>query len=429
MSFLGARENFAAIASSSSAAILDRLNLYYDDNTAVYTAEDYDLYTAGNIATDLDPRHIEKSLEDAEGTFAYVLYLKNTKEIIIGTDKMGFYPLYYTDDAREFIFGNFIPHIKHRLKKAEPNWDSWDELLNTGDVLGRKTTLKGVSRLRQGEKICFAGDVYSLKNFWGYEGTDFVDPQTYISLNNDLLSEGMEVLSANKMHKVLPLTGGHDSRRLAITASSLGVAVEAITQEAFTRGLLDVDMPVASLVVEKLGIKKHTKLPQPEKTNQCENMVYKDYWCGFESSYHTWAVNIAQKLEKNTLVYDGIIGDYTINNHGLQGIPEYLEGNSDIDKTVSLVVPTEKKYQLKGHLMSAPLEERIRTELEKFPQDCNQITLFKIFNHCRNNISQWYTPFLLKGISVGLPYAYLPFFLQSLSIKEKTRSDALIPEG
>lgn len=425
MSFLGAKQNFNAIAPSTSKASLDTLKLYYDDETIIQSTEEYDLYLVGNICTNLDQQQIEKSLENAEGTFAYVLFLKHKKETVIGTDKMGFFPLYYTDNEHNFIFANFIPHIKHRLKKAEPNWDTWDELLNTGDILGHKSTIKGVSRLRQGEKLSFIKDAYSIKTFWRYEGIDFVGPEDYINLNNDLMCESMEVLSANNAKKIFPLTGGHDSRRIAITAKSLGIDITAITQEVFNQDLLDEDTLIASLIAKELDIKEHIKLPQPDVKTQSEDMIYKDYWCGYESSQHAWAVNIAKNLKKNSLIYDGCIGDITINNHYFHEKTEYLDCYSDINKTTLLVAPTQRKYMLKNHLTTSSLQDRIRAELKKNPLDCNQITLFKIFNHARRNTSQWYTPFLLKGINVNLPYGYSPLFLQSLSLGIKYRLDAL----
>ena len=423
MSFLGASQNFNDIALSSFSAVLDTLNLYYDDETVVQSTEEYDLYIVGNICTSLNKKQIEKSLENAEGTFAYVLFLKQKKETVIGTDRMGFFPLYYTDNVQNFIFGNFIPHIKHRLKKAEPNWEAWDELLNTGDILGKKSTIKGICRLKQGKKISFTGNAYSIKTFWRYEGIDFVDPEDYINLNNDLMSESMEVLSANNAKKILPLTGGHDSRRIAITANSLGIDVEAITQEAFNRDLLDEDTLDAYLVAQELKLKKHRKLLQTDKKTHHEDMIYKDYWSGYESAQHAWAVNISRNLKINTLIYDGGLGDLTINNHYFHEKPEYLECYNNLDRTTSLIAPNQIKHSLRGQLTTSSLQDRIRNELEEFPLDCNQLTLFKIFNHCRRNTSQWHVSFLIKGINFGLPFGYFPLFHQSLSLDKKYRID------
>lgn len=396
-------------------------SFFYEDDVQIFETEDYKLFVIGNIVLDNSILSIEKALEAAKGTFCYVLMQRD--ELIVGTDVMGFYPLYYIDGP-SFSFANFIPHLKHRMKTPKINWDTWNELLNGGDIIGNKTTIKGVFRLGQGEKIRYKKEAVAINSFDVYAPALSTHCDDYIKENNELLTESIKILSNHSKKLTIPLTGGHDSRRIALTASNLNLNYSAITQETNVIGGYDVDSFVAAQLTDILDIKKHNILVMPDENSIKYHRALKDYWCGFESAQHEWATNISSTLEANSLIFDGIIGDVTINNHYFHSHPDLLANYKNINKVLSYITP-KPLFSIKPHLLENSIEQSLFDGLAKFDNDPNQLTLFKVFNHTRRNIGHWFTMFLHDGHDVALPFGDLNFFNQSLSLAPSERLNAL----
>ena len=426
MSLLGLSRNISKETSDSVAEIsFAGLNVFYDTSDQCISNDDYDLIISGNVFIDNSKaKEIELDLQKAEGTFAYCLFLKKQNRVVIGTDRLGFFPLYYTEDDKVgFSFSNFLFHLKPFLTNPKPCWDAWDELLNEQDVLGDKTPIKGVKRLRQGQKLVIDNDRVCRKEFWRFESPKPVSFDEYVDKNNCLLKDGLRLMSSDRM--VLPSTGGHDSRRIIITAHSLGLKFSTITQETEFKDGLDVDSYVANRVADMLRIENHQQLNMLEKKLLDLDILYKDEWNGFESANHGWAVNLLRFLPHNSQIFDGIVGDVVINNHYIASQSKYLSSDSgNSRKFVSEHVVKNRHFRIKQNFLEQTNYDRVLSELTRFDNDCNQFTLFKVFNHTRRNIGHWYSPFLLHGHKVNLPYCYGPLFEQSFSLAAAERAYA-----
>ena len=121
MSFLGlSRASTAARGTALHRA--DRaFDFYFEADTIVTIGKNYQHYMIGQAQWDQNSPDIQKALEQARGTFCYVLFQADL--VTVGTDAMSFYPLFYTPGTRA-NFANTIPHLKHRLPKLTINWDS-----------------------------------------------------------------------------------------------------------------------------------------------------------------------------------------------------------------------------------------------------------------------------------------------------------------
>ena len=402
---------------------LGAINLYSDKTSKHFENDNFDLTIVGNaFFKNSQLIHIEKDLEEAEGTFSYCLWLKLENKIVVGTDKLGFYPLYYTNTNDKICFANFLFHIKPFLHSPKPCWDAWDELLNERDVLGDKTTIDGVKRLRQGQKLTILKNVLSVIDFWKFKSPQQVGFDEYIDVNNTLMKESLGLLNSDNM--VIPSTGGHDSRRIIITANSLKQNFSTITQETEFKEELDVDSFIAKQVAEELNINNHKQLGMLEKGVFDRDVLYKDKWNGFESPNHGWAVNLLRHLPNKSNIFDGIVGDITINNHFITDFQRFNKSRENIDFLISEHIAEHRFFQIKSSLLSESNECRIKSELQRFDNDANRFNLFKVFNHTRRNIGHWFSPFLLHDHNVSLPYCYSPLFEQSFALKADERAYA-----
>jgi len=399
------------------------LTLYANNDYQFISHSEYSLTIVGVAHFCSAPScDIETVLENAEGTFSYCLYLKAENKIIVGTDKLGFYPLYYKNNNNNICFANFLFHLKPFLTSPKPCWDAWDELLNERDILGDKTPIEGVKRLRQGQKLVILNDILSVKDFWKFKSPQQVGFDEYIDINNSLMKESLSLLKSDNM--IIPSTGGHDSRRIIVTANSLQQNFSTITQETEFKEGLDVDSYIAKQIAEELNIKGHKQLDMLNKDMFDRDVLYKDKWNGYESPNHGWAVNLLRYLPSNSNIFDGIVGDITINNHFITDFERFNRSRTNLDFLVSEHLADHRFFQIKSSLLSESNETRIKCELERFDNDSICFNLFKVFNHTRRNIGHWFSPFLLHGHNVSLPYCYSPLFEQSFALKANQRTYA-----
>jgi hypothetical protein len=122
-------------------------------------------------------------------------------------------------------------------------------------------------------------------------------------------------------------------------------------------------------------------------------------------------------LPQGSLVYDGIIADVTVNGHFFHDYPQLVH-LSDLDYTARLVRGT-RQSGIDPKLLSAPLFERVRAELARYPDSPHRLTYYFLLNHTRRSIGGWFALFYLFGHRPALPYIYYPFLIQSLSLEPR----------
>lgn len=419
MSFLGLKEKAETLSEDVAEITIPAGHFYYDQSsTQITEGPNFTLFITGDIVTDDEHYNdIESTLKRASGTFSYVLCYHDGR-MVVGTDAMGFYPLYYHfSEERGFNFANTLPHLKHRLKGLTPNYDAWNELLNQFDVLGSKTTIKEISRLREGQRALFANGKFSIEDFEFYELPCFQGPDEFVAQNNSLLKTWVNKLGSRHDNIVIPLTGGEDSRRIAIAAKDANLEYSCITQSTRHKTGVDMDTFIAGKIAPLLNVSEHIKLPMPTAEKMQEHMALKDYWCGYESHQHEWAVNMVPTLSRPSLIFDGIGGDVVINQTFNRQFPNFKDGDSFYEH----LIKRERNFTLSKSVLNSSLNDEIKKELDRYPVGYNQYTLYGMFNHTRRSISCWFNLFLLAGHKMALPYANVEMFMQSVSNAPETR--------
>lgn len=348
------------------------------------------------------------------GHYTY-LYVDNAEHrIIAGTDKLGFSPLYFAIEDNCFIYSTSLPRLIEKIKNKSPDYDAWDEIFNLGEILGNKTTIKEIKRLEPGVKIVIHRGKIDFVKYWDFELPDYESPDLYIENNNELLSDALEFTRSCDLDKVILLSGGEDSRRLAVAAHSIGLPASFATQEAVHKGDLDNDVLLAEEIAKNLGRSIiRSKLPTSEEYFTHGRL--RDQIFGYESAQHQWLMPLLEKTKPVSLIYDGIVGDITVNGHYYRLFPHLAH---KFDKTAFLkkFCPEKLPFVFKRHLLTSSLTERIRAELEKLPDDPRSLALFFIFNHTRRSISLQSVLYSYYGHKTVYPFLYYPLFMQSLSL-------------
>jgi hypothetical protein len=123
-------------------------------------------------------------------------------------------------------------------------------------------------------------------------------------------------------------------------------------------------------------------------------------------------------LPPHSLLYDGIVGDVTINGHFFRTYPQFLTCYKNLDHAARTLCITNESG-INPKLLSAPLFERVRAELAQYPDSPHRLTYFFLLNHTRRSIGGWFALFYVFGHLPALPYIYYPLLLQSLSLEPR----------
>lgn len=403
----------------SDNANLPDFELQYSNSVTILENRNFKIIYEGvifdfdNTELLIDPR----ILDQAFGYYSYVLIDKYKGEICVGTDQLGYSPLYYAREDGNFLFSTSPTLLKYELKSASANMEAWDEILSIGDIIGTKTVVNEISRARWGQKFLLTADTVHTIDIWSPETPQFVNKERYIRKNNELLAEAMSLTKTCTRRKFIFLSGGHDSRRLAITANHINLSVTCATQATIGKNGADEDTLIAENVARCLGqpIVSH---PLPSNANYHNDTLIKDFWIAFESHYHEWALPLLRHIPNGSLIYDGIIGDVTINGHYFVHNPSAAGNYWDLDHMSRLICGNRKSLIDPRHV-GTPLLERVRGELALYPNSPHRLTYFFLLNHTRRNIGSWCFLFKLHGHLPCMPYIYRPLFLQSLSLDPK----------
>src|SRR5206468_6497094 len=130
-------------------------------------------------------------LQTAYGLYTYVWFDGLERKTIIGTDRLGYSPLYYSSDGQLLRFSTSLSYLKSQLPAKTPDYAAWEELCVLGELLGDKTTVREIRRLDYGVAMCLSDGGISSRRFWKPEIPDTVDFDTYVRANNALLDEAM----------------------------------------------------------------------------------------------------------------------------------------------------------------------------------------------------------------------------------------------
>ena len=360
-------------------------------------------------------------LDTAYGHFAYLRYDKISREITIGTDRFGFFPIYYAFEGGCLIFGSSLGFVKSKLKQRTPNYEAWEELMLLGEVIGDKTTVKQIKRLSYGTRIDIKNGRMAFSKFWSPEVPEPMGEDAYIRENNRLLGEALALTAANPKHKVVLLSGGEDSRRLAIGAVKQGLAVNFFTQESIYGGKykagVDRDLKLASKVAALLG-RPHFSAPMPDNKQYLADCNARDLSLGFECIAHEWLLPLARRIEPGALIYDGIVGDITINGHYFKEFPDAVDKFRDVDALTNMICGNRRSDWLDElrRNTETSLADRVRELVSSYPESPHRLTFYYLLNHTRRKISCVSQLFRQHGHSTCYPFLYYPLFLQSLRL-------------
>lgn len=168
----------------------------------------------------------ENFLDHINGMLACALYDRVRGHLLLGRDRLGIKPLYYSTDGGRIAFASEIKAlVSQDSSTAQVDHQGFAQYLSYQNTLGDKTLFAGIRMVRPGEVIVFEGGVSRSRSFWQLPKPrgERLRPD-----RNSLLDEFRGILGRSVGRHLIAdvavgsyLSGGFDSTGVAATAIGL----------------------------------------------------------------------------------------------------------------------------------------------------------------------------------------------------------------
>lgn len=192
-------------------------------------------------------------VEKLRGMFGFALWDIKNKKLILGRDRLGKKPLYYTKINGTLIFGSEIKSILlHPEVKRSVNTRALHHFLSLQYVPGPDTMFEGINKLQPGNILIYQNGDITTKQYWDvkFENTEMAENSCAKNVL-ELLKESVKIRLMSEVPLGVYLSGGLDSSSVVALMSQ--VVKEPV--KTFTVGFdqPDDEFDYARIIAEKFG--------------------------------------------------------------------------------------------------------------------------------------------------------------------------------
>lgn len=172
-----------------------------------------------------DKERLKIRLQQANGLFAAIVQIEET--VFLACDPTRTFPLFYCLKDKEFYVSDSMESLMEITGLKEPDPFSQLEFRSTAFVTGRETLIEGIYQVEAGEMVCLANNKAE-RSFYHDYTTSFT-----IDSTKEILTEKFEALLDEAFRRLmvslggrtiaLPLSGGYDSRLIAVMLKKFNV--------------------------------------------------------------------------------------------------------------------------------------------------------------------------------------------------------------
>ena len=216
-------------------------------------------------------------VRELRGMFAFALWDRRRRSLLLARDRLGIKPLYYRVDRDEIFFASEIKGILAGLPPGQRAIDpqSLKAYLIFGYLPGSRSLFQGIRKLPPGHILECHEDGILLKRYWSLPP---VDPSPSFSRTEaierlrSLLEESVRLRLISDVPLGAFLSGGIDSS--CVVALMRRLSPDPV--KTFSIGFREEDfneLPVARQVAEALGTRHHELLVSPDAVSMADTVV------------------------------------------------------------------------------------------------------------------------------------------------------------
>jgi len=159
-----------------------------------------------------------KFIKRLNGQFAFAIFDKKKKSLLLARDHFGICPLFYTHTDGLLIFGSEIKAIlKHPEVRKQVNLEGLDQILTFPGMVSPVTMFTGIKSIPPGHFVSMNQDILSVNEYWDLEYQDINSAgeqhteSYYIEKLDELLQESVRYRLSSEVPIGYYLSGGLDS--------------------------------------------------------------------------------------------------------------------------------------------------------------------------------------------------------------------------
>jgi len=174
---------------------------------------------------------IESTLENIKGMFAFALWDRESKKLVLARDRFGEKPLYYGIQNETLLFGSDLISLKkHPSFKGEINRDAVALLMRYGYIPSPKSIYTGIHKLPPSSYVIFEShdSIPTIKYYWSLssvikdnnDGLCSYDYRSAVQKLDELIGDSVEQQMISDVPLGTFLSGGIDSTLITALSQS-----------------------------------------------------------------------------------------------------------------------------------------------------------------------------------------------------------------
>lgn len=216
-----------------------------------------------------------KLLERLNGMFAFALYDRRVRRLLLARDRLGIKPLYYTHHNGQFAFASELESLRRsRLLSDAIDPAALDAYLEFGFVPAPDTIYADASKLLPGEMLVYENGGTATERYWriAWDHKNEWTPRTAAVRYRHLLEESVAAQRVADVPLGAFLSGGIDSS--SVVAILARLSDQPI--KTFTIGLDDPSMDetaYARMVADRYGTEHHERIIRPDTVSLLPKLI------------------------------------------------------------------------------------------------------------------------------------------------------------
>ncbi len=244
-------------------------------------------------------------LNKLNGQFAFALYDRKSRILLLARDHVGIAPLFYTVADNAFIFGSEIKAIlKHPMVKREADLTALDQIFSFPGLVSPRTMFRHISSLKPGHFLRIRDGRIEVKAYWDLDyplasEIESEKPESYyIEKIDELLTRSVKYRLQADVPVGFYLSGGMDS---SLTASIIR-KLHSDQRHSFSIGFRQAEIDerkYQQLMANTVGSFHHDVIfDWPDISNRLKQVIYHAE-TPLKESYDTCSLTLSELVRKN----------------------------------------------------------------------------------------------------------------------------------
>jgi asparagine synthase (glutamine-hydrolysing) len=244
-------------------------------------------------------------LQELNGQFAFVLYDRKARRLLLARDHVGINPLFYTMAGDTFVFGSEIKSIlQHPLVRREVDLTGLDQVLCFPGLVSPRTMFKGIRSLESGHYLTVSAEGVRNEEYWDLDYpradeavAEMAEAEAVASLG-DLFARSVRYRLQSDVPVGFYLSGGLDS---SLIAGMIAREAPGAANHSFSIGFTDERISETSyqrLMAERVGsCHEEIVFDWSQIESRMRRMVY-HCECPVKESYNTCSLALSEEARR-----------------------------------------------------------------------------------------------------------------------------------